>query len=134
MAELFPFKRALIAHRREAESTEVAFGASIESPRHVEALSHLAEARLDVYGLPEYLRRGAKFRYFTGPLDGLSASATVSEVVLERDCEKWVLDSLFLKTVPRRFFFHGDIIPTTEQNNYIVTSLSRKYSQFSAAF
>lgn len=134
MAELFPFRRALSAHKREARSNHISEGTTVALPRHVEALSHLAESRLDVYGIPSHIRCGAKFRYTTGPLDPTCMSALVSEVILQRDGEKWVLESLTLKTVTRRYFFHGEIIPTEAQNDLILLALKTRFSSHQMAF
>jgi hypothetical protein len=127
--ELYPFRRALTYHKKESSSVGAQPGAVIMSAEHIAAISELAEAKLEHYGLPDDLRAGARFKYYTGPLDyQQTIVATVSEVLLVRDAEKWALESLSLSQVPRRFFYKGQIIATKAQNDHVFHVVQRHIS------
>lgn len=125
--ELYPFSRALTFHRNQISKAKVSPGAVVMSADHVAAISELAEAKLEHYGIPEHARCGARFKYYTGPLDYQRTIVTVvSEVILIRDAEKWALETLALTQVPRRLFYTGQIIPTEEQDRYAFTLLANR--------
>lgn len=127
--ELYPFKRALIAHKREATDRQLPQSSIIMSADHIAAITQLAESKLDYYGIPDDIRCGARFVYHTGPLEyQTTIVSVVSEVSMIRDQEKWALQGLSLTSVPRRMYYHGHLQLNDRQNEYLKELLHRRFS------